>query len=91
MTLDSGKLTKSRKVLEKILGIPYGKFQDPPKNSHHSLCVEEHTVPCIINDDRETVYNVEMECRNAEKAFLPKQAKNTTDAFATQAISQRVS
>ena len=63
-----------RKVLETILGISIREVSMPARQRTAAIPYEEKSMRfhAYINDDRETVYNVEMECRNQEKAFLPK-------------------
>ena len=78
-----------RKVLEKILGISIREVSIPARQGTATTPYGEKGMRfhAYINDDMETVYNVEMECRNQKKAFLPKRARYYEESMDLDIIS----
>lgn len=75
-----------RKVLEKILGISIREVSMPARQRTAAIPYEEKSMRFHAYD-RKTVYNVEMECRNQEKAFLPKKARYYEESMDLDIIS----
>ena len=78
-----------RKVLETILGISIREVSIPARQGTATTPYGEKGMRfhAYINDDMETVYNVEMECRNQKKAPLPQKARYYEESMDLDIIS----
>ena len=77
-----------RKVLEKILGVPIQEtaIPDEPETTGipcNGQCIHRHA----YSAEKETVYDVKMECIDHDKALLPKRARYYEESMDSGVIS----